>query len=126
MEFDRDFAEYLVKETGHTPKEWIWKALRDSLEILQDTFKTTDDDTIEYGILMKRIYTIHPFLERHGKILLPSDSEWVKSELESYVDYLIEEAIPDAEKHFMKFILKGEAYILKAILVSCPRRNERI
>jgi hypothetical protein len=128
MEFDKDFVQYMTRETGHTPKEWIRKALSDSLEILQDSFKRTADDTIEYAILMKRIYTIHPFLERSGKnlLILPLDEKWVKSELESYVDFLIEEAIPDAEKYFMKFILKGEVYILKAILVSWPRRDDNI
>jgi hypothetical protein len=59
-------------------------------------------------------------------LILPLDEKWVKSELESYVDFLIEEAIPDAEKYFMKFILKGEVYILKAILVSWPRLDDNI
>ena len=129
MEFDRDFTHYLLTETGRTPKQWILKALGDSLEILKDTFKVTDDDTIEYGILMKRIYTINPFIyawERSRlSCIIPGDSPWVKSELESYVDYLTEEVIPDTELHFMKFVLKGEVYMLKAVLCAWPRASER-
>jgi hypothetical protein len=125
MSFHQDVCAYIEYESGRSVKNWVVKWLTDHQAILHDSLRDMSDDTPEYYDLGYRIDTITDFLRFRlmpGDLLTlyPNDAVWIKEEVETYRDFLKDEAIPEATNTLMKYVMKSELNLISAILNMWP------